>query len=158
MFHLEAPNTTLEGLTDLLAPVGLLMDVIDMTGLEGRYSVTLDFSLNDAFASAAAISGGADPGSSRDPRSDMQNAILKGINDGLLKLGLRLEHRKGPVRTIVADYAANPAATDQAPAGGTGPACKIAHCTCNSRQSCASIYPVFNKNSSKTTNSPGGSF
>jgi len=105
MFHLEAPNTTLEGLTDLLAPVGLPMDVVDMTGLEGRYGVTLDFSLSDAFASAASIPVGADPGSSRDPRSDMQNAILKGINDGLLKLGLRLEHRKGPVKTIVVDHA-----------------------------------------------------
>ncbi len=104
MFHLEAPNTTFEGLTDLLGIVGLPMDMIDMTGLEGRYSVTLDFSLNDAFASAAAIPVGADPTASRDPRADMQNAILKGINNGLLKSGLRLEHRKGPVKTIIVDH------------------------------------------------------
>lgn len=104
IIHLEAPNTTFEGLTDLLGQVGLPMDMIDMTGLEGRYAVTLDFSLNDAFASAAAIPAGADPSTARDPRADMQNAILKGINDGLLRLGLRLERRKGAVKTIVVDY------------------------------------------------------
>ena len=77
VFHIEAPNITFEGLIDILGHVGLPMDLIDMTGLEGHYNVTLDFSLNDAFASAASIPVGADEAAARDPRSDMQNAILK---------------------------------------------------------------------------------
>jgi uncharacterized protein (TIGR03435 family) len=37
-------------------------------------------------------------------RTDMQSAILSGLNDGLLKLGLHLERRKGTVETVVVDH------------------------------------------------------
>jgi uncharacterized protein (TIGR03435 family) len=33
----------------------------------------------------------------------MEEAILRGFNDGLMKLGLRLERRKGPVETLIVD-------------------------------------------------------
>jgi uncharacterized protein (TIGR03435 family) len=116
-FHWDAPNTTFEGLADLIDPVGLLSPVIDMTGLKGRYQVVLEISLNDAFAAAAALmeqrggrpaAGGvsgipADPIATEDAQMDMQKAILKGLNSGLLKLGLQLERRRGPVETLVVD-------------------------------------------------------
>lgn len=34
---------------------------------------------------------------------DMEEAVLTAFNNGLLKLGLRLERRKGPLETIVVD-------------------------------------------------------
>jgi uncharacterized protein (TIGR03435 family) len=70
----EAPDTTLEGLADLLdkeMPVSI--PIVDMTGVKGRYALTLETSVVAAF------------------------------NAGLHKLGLRLERRKGRVATLVVD-------------------------------------------------------
>jgi uncharacterized protein (TIGR03435 family) len=102
----EAPNTTFGGLADILGTIGPLpADVIDMTGLPGRYQVTLEISLQDAFAAAGAISAaGGDATAMENARLDMQNALLKALNDGLQKLGLHLERRKGPVETLVVDH------------------------------------------------------
>jgi uncharacterized protein (TIGR03435 family) len=103
--RLEAPSTTIEGLADLLSPVGLLLDIVDMTRLPGRYQVVLEFSLSGAFAAAAAIpQPGGDPTALDNARTDMQYAILNGLNEGLLKLGLQLERRKGTVETLVVDH------------------------------------------------------
>jgi len=115
-FRWEAPGTTLEGLAEVLDPVGLLLPVVDMTGLKGRYPVVLEASLHDAFALAAlradltaASSGGppgvSDPAATEDAQRDMQNAMVKGLNNGLLELGLQLERRKGPVEILVVDHA-----------------------------------------------------
>jgi uncharacterized protein (TIGR03435 family) len=103
--HLEAPSITPEGLVDLLSPVGLSLEIVDMTQLQGRYRVVLDFSLSGAFAAAAAMpQPGGDPTARDNARMDMQNAILSALNDGLLKLGLQLERRKGTVETLVIDH------------------------------------------------------
>jgi uncharacterized protein (TIGR03435 family) len=101
-FRWEAPSITLEGLADLLN-IGLPADVVDMTAVTGRFQVVLDVSLTDAFAAAAAAS--RDPAAAQDSRTDRVAAILKGLNRGLVKLGLELEHRKGPVNSLVVDHA-----------------------------------------------------
>jgi uncharacterized protein (TIGR03435 family) len=101
-FRWEAPSTTLAGLADLLNGVGPLPDIVDMTGLSGRYEVDLKVSLRDAFAAAAAR--GSDPAAKEDSGMDVSKAVLKALNEGLLKLGLQVERRKGPVETIVVDH------------------------------------------------------
>jgi uncharacterized protein (TIGR03435 family) len=85
----EAPSTTLGGLADLLDSVAPLpAPIIDMTGLSGRYHVSLQVS-SELFL-------GVDP-------ADMERLTLKAFNDGLQKLGLRLDPRKGSFETIVVD-------------------------------------------------------
>lgn len=75
---LEAPTTTFAGLADLLAWMGRLPeDVVDMTGIAGRYPVNLEVSQNEVFAA---------------------------VNTALLKLGLQLERRKAPVETLFVDH------------------------------------------------------
>jgi uncharacterized protein (TIGR03435 family) len=101
----EAPSITFEGLADLLDRVTPLSSpVIDTTGLKGRYRVVLEVSLNDAFGARPAMtSASGDPTAVEIARTDMEAALLKGFNDGLRKLGLQLERRKGPVETVVVD-------------------------------------------------------
>ena len=87
----EAPDISFAGLADLLdhvAPVTL--PVIDMTAVSGRYQLVLDVSLADLRAAGR-------------PTADMETTILRAFNDGLRKLGLRMERRTGPVETIVVD-------------------------------------------------------
>lgn len=85
----EAPSTSVGGLADLLDKAAPLSSpIIDMTGLGGRYRVTLEVS-SESFV-------GADP-------ADMENLTLKAFNDGLRKLGLKLEARRGAIETLVVD-------------------------------------------------------
>jgi len=88
----QAAGITLAGLADLLNGVGPLPEIVDRTGLDGRYQLDLAISLRDAFAAAA------------DTPADIQSALLKAFNGALGKLGLQLERRKGPVETIVIDH------------------------------------------------------
>jgi uncharacterized protein (TIGR03435 family) len=92
----EAPSITFAGLADLLEMVTPFFSspVIDMTRLKGRYRLVLEVSLNDALMG---------PGGERTTQ-DMEAAVLKAFNDGLAKLGLKLERRKGPVESIVVDH------------------------------------------------------
>jgi uncharacterized protein (TIGR03435 family) len=99
----EAPSISLEGLADLLDKVAPLSSpVIDMTGLKGRYQLTLEVSLNDAIGARPAVQG--DPAERENARMDMEERLLKSFNNGLRPLGLQLEHRKGPVDTLVVDH------------------------------------------------------
>jgi uncharacterized protein (TIGR03435 family) len=89
----EAPNVSFAGLADLLDRVTpLSLPVIDMTGIGGRYNLTLEVSLKDLRETAG-------PGNA----GDMEEIVLSAFNNGLLKLGLRLERRKGPLETVVVD-------------------------------------------------------
>jgi uncharacterized protein (TIGR03435 family) len=101
----EAPGITLEGLADLLdRVVPLPSPVIDMTGLKGRYQLVLEVSLNDLLGLRPAMTSAVDDPTARENAlMDMEEAALKGFNDGLRKLGLQLERRKGPVETLVVD-------------------------------------------------------
>jgi uncharacterized protein (TIGR03435 family) len=87
----EAPGTTMAGLADLLDRVAPLpLPVMDMTGLEGRYSLVLEVSLSDL--------------PSEHVQTELEPAVLKKFNDGLRKLGLQLERRKGPLENLVVDH------------------------------------------------------
>jgi uncharacterized protein (TIGR03435 family) len=92
----EASSSTFAGLADLLEMVTPFFSspVIDMTRLKGRYRLVLEVSLNDA---SMGIGG-------ERTAQDMEAAVLKAFNDGLAKLGLKLERRKGPVESIVVDH------------------------------------------------------
>jgi uncharacterized protein (TIGR03435 family) len=93
--HWEAPSISAEGLADLLTiAVGGDTPVRDMTGLVGRYQVELDVSMAD-FVSL--LKGGT-------TRDEIADVMLRAGQDGLRKLGLQLEPRKGPIETIVVDH------------------------------------------------------
>ena len=86
----DASSTTMQGLADLLDKVGPWeTPVIDKTGLPGRYRLTLEVSATDLKGSTA---------------DDMEDRMLAGFNEGLRKLGLQLERRKGTVETLVVDH------------------------------------------------------
>jgi uncharacterized protein (TIGR03435 family) len=104
-FRWDAPSTTFAGLADLLDGIGPLPDITDMTRLKGRYQVVLEVSLGTAFDVAAARMepGGGPPGDPAEDQ-DLRDALMKALNDGLRKLGLQLEHRKGTVETLVVDH------------------------------------------------------
>jgi uncharacterized protein (TIGR03435 family) len=104
-FRWEAPGTTFAGLADLLDGIGPIPDLMDMTGLKGRYRVVLEVSMKDAFAIARQREEtGGPPSGDLGLNLDMQSALLRALNDGLQKLGLQLERRKGPVETLVIDH------------------------------------------------------
>jgi uncharacterized protein (TIGR03435 family) len=106
MWHWEAPATTLEGLAELVdRVVPLPLPVIDMTGLKGRYQVVLEVSLNDVVGARPAMpSAGGDPTAIENARMERDETVLRAFNDGLRKLGLQLESRKGPVETLIVDH------------------------------------------------------
>ena len=91
-WRLEAPSITFEGLAELLdRVVPLPSPVVEMTGSKGRYQMVLDVSLNDALVENASM-------------MDRDGAVLRGFNDGLRKLGLQLERRRGPIETLFVDH------------------------------------------------------
>ena len=91
----EAPSTSLAGLADLLDQVTpLSTPVIDLTGLTGRYQLILEVSL-------AALSGTRM--TRENALAEMEQTVVQSFNDGLRKLGLELERRKGAVESIVVD-------------------------------------------------------
>jgi uncharacterized protein (TIGR03435 family) len=102
----EAPSITLEGLAELLErAVPLPSPVIDMTGWKGRYQVVLEVSLNDVMGARPAMpSVGGDPTAIGNARMERDEVVLRAFNDGLRKLGLQLDHRKGPVETLIVDH------------------------------------------------------
>src|SRR5205085_5218653 len=73
--------------------------VMDMTGLSGKYDITLDFAIDPAIMQArmAAMGGGPmTPGTDSPAAQDPSEAdtIFSALKE---QLGLRLEARKGPV-------------------------------------------------------------
>ena len=102
--RLEAPGISLEGLADLLDKVAPLSSpVIDMTGLKGRYQLVLEVSLADLSGARPSIPAAGDPTAKENARTGMEETVLRAFNEGLRKLGLRLERRKGPLETLVVD-------------------------------------------------------
>lgn len=94
----ETPGITMDGLSDLLDKVAPVPSpVVNMTGLKGRYPLDLEVSLSDL------SKGGGDPAAAGRAPMEMEDAVLKRFNDGLRKLGLQLERRKGPLETLIVD-------------------------------------------------------
>jgi uncharacterized protein (TIGR03435 family) len=98
IIHYEAPSITFEGLADLaimtmnLGPGDTV--VRDMTGLKGRFQVSLDVSSADLNAELRAHPADLDV---------LRDAQVMVVQDGLKKLGLQLEPRKAPVELFVID-------------------------------------------------------
>ncbi len=101
--RMDAPAITFEGLAELLErmmPVDA--PVIDMTGLKGRYRLVLDVSMNGLPKPAKTSVGDLSPMESW--RADRDEEVLKRFNEGLRRLGLQLERRKGSVESLVVDH------------------------------------------------------
>jgi uncharacterized protein (TIGR03435 family) len=90
----EASSISLDGLADLLTVSGIEPEpVINATGEQGRYQITLELSLADLEAVR----------SMPHDYADIQAARLKATREGLKKLGLQLERRKAPIEVLVID-------------------------------------------------------
>jgi len=61
--------------------------------------MVLEVSLRDARPGRVSVDG--NPTAVEGPGTELEEAILKGFNDGLRKLGLKLERRKGTVEAVV---------------------------------------------------------
>jgi uncharacterized protein (TIGR03435 family) len=100
--HLDAPNMSLEGLSDVLTQL-LRQPVVDMTGIKGRYQMALEIPrgnvANDAGA-APAQAGGAGLQGVPTASAPMENPIFSAVQ----KLGLKLESRKMSVEVVVVDH------------------------------------------------------
>jgi len=101
----EASSITSDGLAELIdRALPLPSPVVNMTGLTGRYQVVFEVSVGDALGIRPAIAGaGGDPAAIENASMDRDDAVLKVFNDGLRKLGLQLERRKGPVENLIVD-------------------------------------------------------
>ena len=81
--------------------------VTDMTGLSGKYDITLDFAIDPSIMQArmAAMGGGPPPPGTESPEGAAQDPSGAATIFSALKeqLGLRLEARKGPVDLLVID-------------------------------------------------------
>lgn len=85
----HALSISLEGLADLLDKVApLSLAVIDTTGLNGRYELILEVAPHRMT-----------------PGADMQAEVLDAFNQGLRRLGLRLERRTALFETLFLDRA-----------------------------------------------------
>jgi len=94
----EAAGISFAGLADLLDHVAPLPSpIVDLTGLQGRYQMVLEVSLADLPAARRLVPAAGDR------MADTEETVLRGFNDGLLKLGLHLERRKAPIETLVVD-------------------------------------------------------
>ena len=91
VLHAEFKRMPIEGLAQLLAD-RLGGPVINLTGLEGEYQMTLDLPLPGASAVAPEPSGELAP--------DPLGAVFSTVE----RLGLKLEHRKAPIAVLVVDH------------------------------------------------------
>lgn len=88
----EASSISMQGLAELLDKAAPLpLPIVDQTRLTDRFEIVLEVSLRDLRS--------GNPG---DP-SEMEASILNAFNDGLRRLGLKLEHARGQVETIIVD-------------------------------------------------------
>ena len=113
ILHVEGARTTMSAFADMLTQWTQLtggqgIQVVDMTGLEGHYSVAIDFSLADLMKIAQVMgvnipagNGGETPGviGASDPGASSS------ITDAVQALGLKLESRKAPIEQLVIDHA-----------------------------------------------------
>jgi len=107
--HVESSGTSMETLADLLSVGVVDRPVIDMTGLTGRYELTVDLSEDDAMNVArAAVSfgpgvGGGSGEAGRMPGAEASDPSGYSLLKSLQNLGLKLEPRKLPRDMLVVD-------------------------------------------------------
>jgi uncharacterized protein (TIGR03435 family) len=98
---LEFAKIGMAALADLLSP---LMDkpVIDMTGLQGDYQVSLDLD-SESLAAMMIAAAGIGINQAGLP-GDVADSSGSSVANAVQQLGLRLEPRKLPVETIIVDH------------------------------------------------------
>jgi len=103
--HMTASGMTLRGFATMLTTLGggNGRQVVDVTGLTGRYELAVDFSLSDLVSSLRdtgieiSTGGGAGPAPS-DPTGDST------VSDALRKLGLKLEKTNANIQQLIVDH------------------------------------------------------
>jgi len=104
--HVEASRMTMAYLADLLgrSTFNNGRPVVDMTGLEGSYEVTLDIPLA-ALGTAVTADAGAPDGNAEGPPPAASASDPGGGRklESLKSLGLELENRKAPVEQLIVD-------------------------------------------------------
>ena len=103
--HFEISGTTMAELAEGLSPMAD-HPIVDMTGLTGKYSLTLDISMqelmNIARAQGAAVPGGGEGDASK-PAELASDPGGSSIFTTIQTLGLKLESRKTPLSFVVVD-------------------------------------------------------
>ncbi len=96
--HLEFTKMPMAALVQILASY-LRAPVIDVTGLQGKYRATLDFSLADTLEAARTEdpSGGSGAPSVSEPFGTSLFAMVQ-------RLGLKLERRKAHIDVLIVDH------------------------------------------------------
>ena len=92
----EAPSISPQGIAALAQMMGAGTDVVDLTGLKGRYQIELQISGAEVMSQLAGLD--------RPDPVAFQEAQLRAIQDAFKKLGLQLESRRAPVEVIVIDH------------------------------------------------------
>jgi uncharacterized protein (TIGR03435 family) len=96
--HIELIRTTLGRFADTLTSfVG--SPVVDMTGIQGEFNITLDVSMKDLPALQSMVRVGQDQ---ELPDSPESASLFSAVRE----LGLKLEARRAPIRHLVVDSAA----------------------------------------------------
>ena len=80
--------------------------IVDMTGLKGKYDMTLEISMQDLLAAARAAGAAVPPAASADPSKPAEAASDPGgsLFTAMQSLGLKLEPRKEAMAQIVIDH------------------------------------------------------
>jgi uncharacterized protein (TIGR03435 family) len=102
--HAEFYDISTKGLADMLTAY-LRGPVIDMTGLQGKYHVVLDFARSELMSSSGNASPPAAPAGDQNPALSVASdppfaTIFAAIN----KLGLKLESRKVSMEQLTVDH------------------------------------------------------
>jgi uncharacterized protein (TIGR03435 family) len=106
--HLQANQTTLARFADMLSNM-LDRPVLDMTGIEGNYDITLDVSMEDMAGMKKGMGPGPGPmaggpgGGEHGPAPD--SAPSASIFTSIQQLGLKLDPRKAPIEHVIVDKA-----------------------------------------------------
>jgi uncharacterized protein (TIGR03435 family) len=105
--HIESQGTGTQPLAHLLSSQ-LGRSVEDKTGLTGNYDYKLDWTPDDAAATAAQAADGGQPGAGNATPPDTPGpSLFTALQE---QLGLKLEPRKGSVDVIVIDHIEQPSA------------------------------------------------
>ena len=104
--HMQATGMTLKGLANMLTTLGggNGRQVVDMTGLNGNYDLTVEFSLSDLVSNLhdQGIDIPTGPGGASSAPSEPTGDST--VSDALGKLGLKLERTKANIQQLIVDH------------------------------------------------------
>ena len=101
--HVQARGVTLAGLANMLSSF-LDRPVVDMTGIQGEYDISLEAAAEEMVGMKFGVVGGPGPAGGP-PAPAPETAPTASIFTSIQKLGLKLEPRKAPIAYVVVDKA-----------------------------------------------------